>query len=114
LSLRGLLPLLAERHEFRRLRERLAADGAAPVLNGVTESAKPYVVAALAVALDRPVLYVVRDNAEVERVCDALTGLVGRDFPVLPYADRDALPYERLLHIRLLCGQFPSIAHYAR
>jgi transcription-repair coupling factor (superfamily II helicase) len=88
---------LAERHEFRRLRERLSADGAAPVLSGVTESAKPYVVAALAVALDRPILYVVRDNAEVERVCDALTGLVGRDFPVLPYADRDALPYERLL-----------------
>ena len=97
MSLRGLLPLLADRHEFRRLRERLAADGATPVLNGVTEAAKPYVVAALAVALDHPVLYVVRDNAEVERVCDALSGLVGRDFPILPYADRDALPYERLL-----------------
>ncbi|HST87007.1 MAG TPA: transcription-repair coupling factor, partial [Ktedonobacterales bacterium] len=60
-------------------------------------AAKPYLVAALATALDRPVLYVVRDNAEVERVTDALVGLIGRDFPVLPYADRDALPYERLL-----------------
>ncbi len=97
MSLRGLLPLLAERHEFRRLREILSTTGAAPVLNGVTESAKPYLVAALAVALDRPVLYVVRDNEEVDRTCDALTGLIGRDFPVLPYADRDALPYERLL-----------------
>ena len=100
MSLRGLLPLLADRPEFRRLRERLAADGAAPhgpVLSGVTEAAKPYLVAALAAALDRPVLYVVRDNAEVERATDALVGLIGRDFPVLPYADRDALPHERLL-----------------
>ncbi len=97
MSLRGLLPLLADRPEFRRLRERLAADGAAPVISGVTEAAKPYLVAALATALDRPVLYVVRDNAEVERVTDTLVGLIGRDFPVLPYADRDALPYERLL-----------------
>jgi transcription-repair coupling factor (superfamily II helicase) len=97
LSLRGLLPLLADRPEFRRLRERLTLDGAAPMLPGVAEAAKPYLVAALAVALDRPVLYVVRDEDEAERVADALVGLIGRDFPVLPYADRDALPYERLL-----------------
>ena len=97
MSLRGLLPLLADRPEFRRLRERLSADGFAPVLSGVTEAAKPYLVAALAAALDRPVLYVVRDNAEVERATDALIGLIGRDFPVLPYAEyagqRLCVPY---------------------
>src|SRR5437879_5264808 len=97
LSLRGLLPLLAERPEFRRLRERLASDAASPIVSGVSEAAKPYLVAALAVSLDRPVLYVVRDNDVVERTADALVGLVGRDFPVLSYMDNDALPFERLM-----------------
>jgi transcription-repair coupling factor (superfamily II helicase) len=96
-SLRGLLPLLVDRVEFRRLRERLAPGPAAPVLSGVTEAARPYVVAALATTLQRPVLYVVRDASEVERAVDAVAGLVGRDMAVLPYADRDALPYERLM-----------------
>ena len=68
-----------------------------PVLSGVVEAAKPYIVAALAASLDRPVLYVVRDTEEVERVTETFSGLIGRDFPVLPYADRDALPYERLM-----------------
>ncbi|MGZ6389862.1 MAG: transcription-repair coupling factor, partial [Ktedonobacterales bacterium] len=97
MSLRGLLPLLAERPEFRRLRERLASDAATPTISGVSETAKPYLVAALAVSLDRPVLYVVRDNDVVERTADALVGLVGRDFPVLSYMDNDALPFERLM-----------------
>src|SRR5215469_17668712 len=97
LSLRGLLPLLANRPEFRRLLERLNNQSESPVLSGVVEAAKPYIVAALAVSLDRPVLYVVRDAGEAERVTDTLIGLIGRDFPVLPYADRDALPYERLM-----------------
>ncbi|HLJ81504.1 MAG TPA: hypothetical protein VKT52_08470, partial [Ktedonobacterales bacterium] len=97
MSLRGLLPLLAERAEFRRLRERLAPGAAAPLLSGVTEAAKPYLVAALAVALDRPVVYVTRDQEGAELATEAIVGLVGRDIPVLPYADRDALPYERLM-----------------
>ncbi len=97
MSLRGLLPLLANRPEFRRLLDRLNAHAEIPVLSGVVEAAKPYIIAALAVSLDRPVLYVVRDEEEVERATDTLVGLVGRDFPILPYADRDALPYERLM-----------------
>jgi transcription-repair coupling factor (superfamily II helicase) len=97
LSLRGLLPLLVNRPEFRRLLDRLTNQSESPVLSGVVEAAKPYIVAALAVSLDRPVLYVVRDAGEAERVTETLIGLIGRDFPVLPYADRDALPYERLM-----------------
>ena len=97
MSLRGLLPLLANRPEFRRLHERLANPEDMTVLPGVVEAAKPYVVAALASSLDRPVLYVVRDAGEVERVTETFTGLIGRDFPVLAFADRDALPYERLM-----------------
>src|SRR5262249_27445393 len=80
-----------------RLRAESAREGGAPVLSGVAEAAKPYIVAALAAAMDRPVLYVVRERDEMERGVDALVGLVGRDFPVLPYPDADALPYERLM-----------------
>ncbi|MGO8950811.1 MAG: CarD family transcriptional regulator, partial [Ktedonobacterales bacterium] len=97
MSLRGLLPLLTNRPEFRRLYERLNNQSDIPVLSGVVEAAKPYVVAALAVSFDRPVLYVVRDAGDVERVTETLSGLIGRDIPILPYADRDALPYERLM-----------------
>jgi len=97
LSLRGLLPLLVNRPEFRRLVGRINTHTEVPVLSGVVEAAKPYVVASLAVSLDRPVLYVVRDAEEVERVTETFVGLIGRDFPVLPYLDRDAMPYERLM-----------------
>src|SRR5215469_16353923 len=97
LSLRGLLPLLVNRPEFRRLIGRINSHTDVPILSGVVEAAKPYIVAALAVSLDRPVLYVVRDAEEAERVTDTFVGLIGRDFPVLPYLDRDAMPYEHLM-----------------
>ncbi|HEX5439480.1 MAG TPA: CarD family transcriptional regulator, partial [Ktedonobacterales bacterium] len=95
MALRGLLPLLVNRPEFRRLREQLAPD--APTLSGVTEAARPYLIAALASAQEAPLLYVVRDNERVIQVADTLTNLLGRDATVLPWLDRDALPYERLL-----------------
>jgi transcription-repair coupling factor (superfamily II helicase) len=97
LALRGLLPLLADRPELRRLREALASGSAVPVIAGVTEAAKPYLVAALAAGLGRPALYVVRDADATEPAAEALRGLLGRDARVFTYHDRDALPYERLL-----------------
>src|SRR5262249_40595408 len=96
-SLRGLLPLLLDRPEFRRLRQRLAPGAAAPVLSGVTEAARPYIVAALAVTLDCPLLYVVRRDDELARPASALGALLGRDVPVLTDADGAARPYERLM-----------------
>ncbi len=89
MSLGGLLPLLADRPESRRLRAQLAA--------GVTEAAKPYLVASLVAAANGPVLYVVRDAEVAEPVAEALRGLLGRSVPVYVYPDRDALPYERLM-----------------
>jgi transcription-repair coupling factor (superfamily II helicase) len=97
LALRGLLPLLVERPELRRLRERLAPGAQAPLIAGVTEAAKPYLVAALATALGRPVLYVVRDDEAAVTAAEALRGLLGREAAVHTYPDRDALPYERLM-----------------
>ncbi len=97
MSLTGLLPLLLDRPEFRRLRERVAPGSAAPVLSGVTEAARPYIVAALATALHGPVLYVVRRFDDIERAQAALGALLGNGMPVLAYSDRDALPFERLM-----------------
>ncbi|HZC79776.1 MAG TPA: hypothetical protein VE258_18620, partial [Ktedonobacterales bacterium] len=95
--MRGLLPILLDRPEFGRLREQLAPGAPAPTLAGIAEAAKPYLVAALSASANTPVLYVVRDNEEAERAADALSALVARDVPVLIYADRDALPFERLM-----------------
>jgi transcription-repair coupling factor (superfamily II helicase) len=96
-ALRGLLPLLTQRPEFRRLSEQLAPAASAPVLSGVTEAARPYLLAALATEQQAPLVYVVRDNERVTHVAETLTALLGRDFTVLPWIDRDALPYERLM-----------------
>ena len=97
LALSGLISLLADRPELRRLREQLAQGAAAPVLTGVTEAAKPYVVAALVACLGRPVMYVVRDGAAAAPAAEALRALLGRETQVYVYPDRDALPYERLM-----------------
>ncbi len=97
MTLSGLLPLLTDRPELRRLREHIAPGAQAPVVAGVTEAAKPYLVATLAAALTRPVWYVVRDEGAAEPAAEALRALLGRDISVYVYPDRDALPYERLM-----------------
>ena len=97
MALRGLLPLIINRPEFRRLREHLAPATAAPVLSGVTEAARPYLIAALATTQESPLIYVVRDNERVTQVAETLGALLGRETRALPWIDRDALPYERLM-----------------
>ena len=97
-SLRGLLTLLEGRPEPRRLRERLAArTGAAPVIAGVSAPARPYLVAGLAYELAAPLLYVTRDDDQVEPAAQALNALASGSFPVRAFPALDALPSERLL-----------------
>jgi hypothetical protein len=81
-ALSGLLPLLIGRPEFGRLREQLAG-GVEPVaLADVAESARPYVVAALAADRDSPVLYLARDNKHVAQLHEAITTiLIARHSP---------------------------------
>ena len=103
MSLRGLLPLLENRPELRRLQERLIASarsGAAyhlPAISGVSEAARPYLVAALAQTLGAPLLYVTRDDEQIEGVVQSLAALTGGDIPVRAFSALDALPWERLL-----------------
>jgi transcription-repair coupling factor (superfamily II helicase) len=96
-TLQGLLALLAQRPEFRRLLEELRKGEGLPALTGVTEAARPYVIAALAKALKQPFLVVVDDEAQANQTVESLKVFVEQPNDVLCLPDRDALPYERLI-----------------
>ena len=97
MTLKGLLPLLTQRPEFRRLIQRLHDAEGIPALTGITESARPYVLAALASTLKQPLLVVVANEEQANEMADTLRVLVEDSKDVLFLPDRDALPYERLI-----------------
>ncbi len=97
MTLQGLLALLAQRPEFRRLVEQLKKGEGLPALIGITESARPYVIAALASALKQPLLVVVEDERQASQVAESLKAFVEHQDDVFYMPDRDALPYERLI-----------------
>ncbi|HZU68811.1 MAG TPA: transcription-repair coupling factor [Ktedonobacteraceae bacterium] len=97
MTLKGLLALLTQRPEFRRLIQRLRDAEGVPALTGITESARPYVLAALASSLKQPLLVVVSNEEQANEIADTLKVLVEDPKDVLLLPDRDALPYERLI-----------------
>ncbi|HEX6484758.1 MAG TPA: transcription-repair coupling factor [Ktedonobacteraceae bacterium] len=97
MTLKGLLTLLTQRPEFRRLIQRLHDAEGVPALTGITESARPYVLAALASTLKQPLLVVVANEEQANEMADTLKVLVENSKDVLFLPDRDALPYERLI-----------------
>jgi transcription-repair coupling factor (superfamily II helicase) len=96
-TLKGLLTLLLQRPEFRRLIQRLHDAEGVPALTGITESARPFVIAALASELKQPLLVVTEGETQANLIADTLKMLVQRPNDVLFLPDRDALPYERLI-----------------
>ncbi|GCE17261.1 hypothetical protein [Dictyobacter kobayashii] len=54
MTLQGLLTLLTQRPEFRRLKEKIQNTEGIPALTGITEAARPYIAASLAVSLKQP------------------------------------------------------------
>jgi len=96
-TLQGLIALLAQRPEFRRLLEQIKKGEGLPALTGITESARPYVIAALTSALKQPLLVVVEDERQASQVVESLQAFVEHPNDVLFLPDRDALPYERLI-----------------
>lgn len=97
MTLKGLLVLLAQRPEFRRLVKHLQDASGVPALNGITEAARPYVIAALAKALQQPLLIVTIDENEASQLTETLKILVEQPGDIYFLPDRDALPYERLI-----------------
>src|SRR6266568_56343 len=96
-TLQGLLTLLTQRLEFRRLIQLLQNGERVPALTGITEAARPYSIAALAAALKQPLLVVVSDEVQANQMTETLKVLVAHPNEVLYLPDRDALPYERLM-----------------
>ncbi len=97
MTLKGLLTLLIQRPEFRRLIQRLHDAEGVPALTGITESARPFVIATLASELKQPLLVVTEGETQANLIADTLKMLVQRPNDVLYLPDRDALPYERLI-----------------
>lgn len=105
MTLQGLLALLAQRPEFRRLLEQLRQGEGLPALTGITEAARPFVIATLASALKQPLLVVVEDEKQAEQMVESLKVFVQRPNDVFCLPDRDALPYERLISDALTTQQ---------
>lgn len=97
MTLKGLLTLLTQRPEFRRLVKQLQEAKGVPALTGITEAARPYVIAALARTLQQPLLIIALDEAEASQLSDTLKLLYEQPEEVFFLPDRDALPYERLI-----------------
>jgi transcription-repair coupling factor (superfamily II helicase) len=104
-TLKGLLSLLTQRPEFRRLVQQLQEAEALPALTGITEAARPYIIAALASTLQQPLLVVLASETQANLVADTLKILVQRPEDVLYFPDRDALPFERLISDALTTQQ---------
>jgi len=96
-TLQGLLALLAQRPEYRRLIEQLRNNEGIPSLTGITEAARPYVIAALSSTLKQPLLIVVSDETLAGQMVEALKAFVANPSDIFFLPDRDALPYERLI-----------------
>ncbi len=105
MTLKGLLALLAQRPEFRRLVKHLQETTMIPALTGITEVARPYVIAALAKTLQKPLLVVAADEVEANQLADMLKVLLEQPEEVFFLPDRDALPYERLISDALTTQQ---------
>ncbi|MGH2508714.1 MAG: hypothetical protein ACRDHZ_15115, partial [Ktedonobacteraceae bacterium] len=86
-----------QRPEFRRLIQQLQEAQGVPALTGITETARPYVIAALARTLQQPLLIVTTDEVQASELATILKLLVEQPEEVFFLPDRDALPYERLI-----------------
>ncbi|QBD82356.1 transcription-repair coupling factor [Ktedonosporobacter rubrisoli] len=97
MTLQGLLALLIQRPEYRRLIEQLRQAEGIPALTGITEAARPFVIATLASTLKQPLLIVVSDETQASQMADALKVFLSNPSDIFCLPDRDALPYERLI-----------------
>ncbi len=76
-----------------------------PALTGITEPARPFVIAALAAMLKQPLLVIVHDEAQANLLVEGVQAFAERPGDVLYFPDRDALPYERLISDALTTQQ---------
>ncbi len=94
-DLSKLLPAIEDACGLPALREQIDASPEPTVL-GVSDAAKPPVIAGLVRGADRPLLVIVPKPPQALALIEELPAWLGDSAPVLSFPERDALPYERL------------------
>ena len=97
IDLSNLLPAIEDACGLRALRERVDASRPGPTVLGVTDGAKAAVVATFARGAHAPTLVLVPKPPQALDLAEELAAWLGGALPVLPFPERDALPYERLV-----------------
>jgi len=96
MNLRGLLPLLQEVSAYQQLLQGLRRGKGTPEPLALLHSARPYLVAALAMDLHRPLIVITARSEQALQWVDQLRLWLGAPQRVHLFADPDALPYERI------------------
>jgi transcription-repair coupling factor (superfamily II helicase) len=102
MDLSGLLQGIERAPSFSRLREAVTAEraqtgGRLPgLVIGVGDAAKAAAIAVLARAAEGPLIVVVPREDRAEALLEELSAWLGEDAPLVPFPQRDSLPYERL------------------
>ncbi len=96
MDLSNLLPAIENACGLRALRERLDTSRE-PLVLGVSGAAKGAVIAGLARSSDARLLVVVPRPPQALALAEEVAAWLGDALPLLPFPERDALPYERLL-----------------
>ncbi|HLB26743.1 MAG TPA: DEAD/DEAH box helicase, partial [Dehalococcoidia bacterium] len=94
MDLSGLLQQIERAPAFARLRETAGAEGGLVI--GVGDAAKAAAIAVLARAAEGPVLIVSPREDRAEALLEELSAWLGEGVPLLPFPQRDSLPYEHL------------------
>ena len=98
MALEGLLDIMREQPAYESLLERLGTDnGLAPLEVAPSPGARPYLLAALARHLGRPMLVIVPGPEDARQMHDQLLEYLGNAAPVHLMPEPEALPYERLM-----------------
>src|SRR5712692_1900476 len=96
MRLHSLLSALDRQAVFRRLVEALRAPGAGRQVLSTITPARPYALAGLHAALNRPMLLVVGRPSEARAYANELRAWAADPDAVLLFPETDALPYDRL------------------
>jgi len=96
MNLQGLLPLLREVPAYQQLLQGLKAGEGTPEPLALLHSARPFLAAALATDLHRPLIVVTARSERTHQWVDQLQVWISDPERVHLFADPDALPYERI------------------
>ena len=96
MKLTGLLDLARHLPAVQGLAEALSSNQVPTAPLGVYHAARPYLVAALAQSLNRPLVVLTARSNRARQWVDELRVWLPDEVPVQLFADPDALPYERI------------------